>query len=581
MELKNIKEFTLGTSGNKKLVILNKDSYTFRDVGKFKLFYPEKYDEKIENDIEILAKLEKGSLIADLQDKFLTGIFVLEADNDWTVFGPFLDSSLSYCKTDSEILLSNSAFDIAYKKQYKVSKAVISAYLVTGLPFSPFHNMSFWDEVTKIKPFHILKISSGNISEHELNCPIKVDHNIEKITKHLRDTIISNICDMNNKFSSVSCDVSGGVDSASIAYVVNKISGQPIIFHAESNESANSDTKWAQFIADDLRINLNKLPSIDKNSTRFSVNEDYIGSNVPDSPLLWGDTEGYVKEMLLKLPEKDNHIHMIGIGGDELFAYISSVPWSIIREEGVVKSLPLIVKYSILSRRSIPKCLKDLTDNISLKDEVKKSIDNGFGSKKKNKRELGWSDDVTFPSWLTDSAKESAHSKINSLFSDQFLELSDDRAHYQRIQSILFQKEVFSQIVQIAGDDIAWYAPFLDAEVIKTALTIPSRYCTDSQKTKPMLYESLKGIVPLEVFTRGVKGDYSSAFYNDYRAASAKWGGKTKEFVLSKLGVIDHESLDLELSMPSSNYERVDFFMRVCNIERWLRQVNKYIEIGA
>ncbi|WP_028517895.1 asparagine synthase-related protein [Ruminococcus flavefaciens] len=581
MESKNIKEFTLGTSGNKKLMILNKDSYTFRDLGNKKLYYPEKYDKEIENNIEKMIKLEKESLITDLQDRFLTGVFALEVDSDWIIFGPFLDTSLSYCKTESEILISDSAFDIAYKKQFKVSKSSISAYLVTGLPFEPFSNMSFWDEISKINPFRILKISSGNITECEMTNAFKVDHDIDKVTKDLRDTIISNIYNQNSQFDSVSCDVSGGVDSASIAYVVNKISGQPMIFHAESDESANSDTKWAQYIADDLRIELNKLPSIDKNSSRFSVDKEYIGSNVPDSPLLWGDTEGYVKEMLCKLPEKDKHLHMIGIGGDELFTYIPSVPWSIIREEGVVRSIPLIFKYCILSRRSFLKCIKDLTNKTSLKDEVKQSIDNGFGSKKKNKRQLSWSEDVIFPSWLTDSAKESAHSKINSLFSNQFYELSDDRSHYQRIQSILFQKEIFSQIVHVAGDEIGWYAPFLDAKVIKTALTLPSRYCTDPQKTKPMLYEALKGIVPLEVFTRGVKGDYSSAFYNDYRAAAAKWMGKTKEFFLSKLDVINHESLDRELSMPSSNFERVDFFMRVCNIERWLRQVNKYIEIGV
>lgn len=226
--------------------------------------------------------------------------------------------------------------------------------------------------------------------------------------------------------------------------------------------------------------------------------------------------------------------------------------------------------------------IRDLADNTSLKDEVRHTIENGFSESKRNSfRELSWSGSLVLPQWLSISAKSDAKVRISSIYSEKFQELSENRSEYQRLQSLIFQKEVFSQIKQIAGDDIEWYAPFLDAEVIKTALKIPSKYCLDPDKTKPMLYESLKGIVPLEVFTRGVKGDYSSAFYNDYRAAASKWIGRTKDFLLSKIGIIDSECLDRELSMPSSKTDRVDNFMRLCNVERWLRQVNKYIEIGV
>ncbi len=582
MPLKEIKDYTLGRSGDKSLILLGNDGYIFCNIGKYKIYYPEKYSASLKNDIEVYADGETNTIITTIQNKYINGIFALKDGSDWYVFGPFIDTSLAYCVTDNEILLSDSTFTIAYRKHFKVSKAVISAYLVAGLPFEPFQNMSFWEEISKIRPFHILKICSGIITESKLTYNFNKENDIGQITKLLRDTIISKIFTQNDSFESVSCDVSGGVDSASIAYILNKITSNPMIFHAESDESANSDTKWAQYIADELRLKLNKLPSIDKNSTRFSVDRHYIGNNIPDAPLLWGDTEGYVEEMLHMLTDKQNHLHMIGIGGDELFASIPAVPWSIIREEGIINSIPFILKYCILKRRPFFCCLRDLADNTSLKDEVRHTIENGFSESKRNSfRELSWSGSLVLPQWLSISAKSDAKVRISSIYSEKFQELSENRSEYQRLQSLIFQKEVFSQIKQIAGDDIEWYAPFLDAEVIKTALKIPSKYCLDPDKTKPMLYESLKGIVPLEVFTRGVKGDYSSAFYNDYRAAASKWIGRTKDFLLSKIGIIDSECLDRELSMPSSKTDRVDNFMRLCNVERWLRQVNKYIEIGV
>lgn len=576
--MKRIKEYDLGKSNGKAILFLSENEYISKDIGDINLFFPKRHEVYILENLDKLTKLKKDTLIITLQDEFMTGVFVLLSQNEYNIFGPYLDTSVSYCEFESEILVSDSAFDIAYKKQFQVSPNALSVFLISGLPFEPFQNYSMWDEINKIKPCCILQILNGELHECKTNQTITKNKNIKDIANHLRNTLIVNFSKIKNKYSEISCDISGGVDSACIAYIINKISHKLTIFHAESDASANSDTEWAQYIAEDLRVKLNKLPSVDVNGKRFSIEDDYLYGNIPDLPLLWGDTEGYVSEMIDMIESKSKHVHMIGIGGDEIFTPMTSTPWSIIREEGMLKSITYILRYSILMRRPFISCILDLFNNIPLKKEINFSIENGFKAQKTpSKRELKWSDDVKFPVWITDSAKENAHNKINELFLSQFEELSDDRTHFQILQSLIFQKKVFSQIVQTAGDEIDWYAPFLDAKFIKSALTIPSKYSIDSQKTKPMLYETLKGIVPLEIFTRGVKGDYSSALYNGYRSASKKWIGKTHEFELAKLGIINPDILDCNLSMPSSNYEKVDDFMKVCNLERWLRQINKYI----
>lgn len=96
--------------------------------------------------------------------------------------------------------------------------------------------------------------------------------------------------------------------------------------------------------------------------------------------------------------------------------------------------------------------------------------------------------------------------------------------------------------------------------------------------TKPILYEILKGIVPEEVFTRGVKGDYSKALYEGYKLAATKYRDNIKNFELVKLGIIDSEKLISELSMPTALQDRVEYFVRVCSLERWVRNLNKYMK---
>ena len=72
----------------------------------------------------------------------------------------------------------------------------------------------------------------------------------------------------------MSSDVSGGVDSATIAFTLNKLIPDFSILHSESSTTANSDTKWATFIAKNLGRELNKFDSIEKTEKRFSVDEN-------------------------------------------------------------------------------------------------------------------------------------------------------------------------------------------------------------------------------------------------------------------------------------------------------------------
>ena len=574
-----IKEYVLGYSSGKKIILLSKLRYLNRVFGDITLYYPESYDSLFSNDAELLKVNEHESCIRRVQDLALTGVFVLHEGHAWYAFSPILDTSVSYYENSLEIILSDSGLEIAKRERISLSTKALSTYLIMGLPFEPFQNLSFWDEIRKVGPFSILLISDGKLLLQTETIRTKPNADTSATVSTLRETLIRSLNELKDKYKTFSSDLSGGVDSACIVYLMRRIAERLVLFHAESDERENSDTKWAGHIAIDTQIKLYKLPSVGKNGKRFAVDEAYLYGNVPDAPLLWGDTEGYVSEMLSLLKGNNSHVHLIGIGGDELFTPMEATPWSIVRQENMIGSLIYAIKYGLLMRRPFFSCIKDLCDDTTLQKELSTSIRNGFAQMgDANPRQMTWSENVIIPTWMTQEARSAAQKHTEQLLKARFPDFDSDRSRFQALQSLVFQKKIFAQIVQTAGDEINWYAPFLNPMLIRVALTLPSKTSISNVRTKPMLYETLKGLVPSEVFTRGEKGDYSGALYDGYRVAAATYRGKIQDFELAKMGIVDASLLNGDLSMPTARFERIDFFMRFCNLERWVRQVALYMK---
>lgn len=569
-------EIKINTTNKKDCILISKNKYHQGTYNGVYICCLELFKEQIVKLLQNNHYEDKVILINDIEKILDYGIYVFNLNDETVVGGEFLGTMLSWMIRDNEIIISDSAVEIAKKYKLNLSNDILTMYLILGLPFYPFYTMSFWKEISKIKPYNVLVISESGENEKVITKLPYINHNKDLLIQNIRSHMVEKIREQIVNYSSVSCDVSGGVDSASIAYVLNKLVNNLKIFHAESDKLSNSDTKWAEYIAKDMENDLNKLPSVELSGKRFTVEDEYIGNNLPDSPLLWADTEGYVEELIRKL--STNNIHFIGIGGDELFAPMPSTPWSIVHQEKF-KSIIYILKYSILTKNPFFRCIRNLLDNekysLELTKKTKKSFENNG---KVCDSDLSWVDSISIPEWLNYKHIDQCYNLIKNIISKNVEILDKDRGRHQALQSIVFQKKVFSQIKQALNQKTDCCAPFLCKEIIISSLMIPAKYCVSSRMTKPILYEILKGIVPEEVFTRGVKGDYSKALYEGYKLAATKYRDNIKNFELVKLGIIDSEKLISELSMPTALQDRVEYFVRVCSLERWVRNLNKYMK---
>ena len=562
---------------DKKIVFLTKNLYRTVSGENKKIYCLEDYVEGVCSIIEQNDISSFEEIISALQDYVTNGLIIVEMAERIYIISPYLDSRLSWFENNKNIIFSDSSVEIAKYLNLKLSTKRLASQFIFGLPYYPFQTISLWEELVNIKPLNYLEISEKGCLEKRVPSYEVDTKDFNKLIIKIKEEFLNSINHDLNMRNEVSSDVSGGVDSATIAFALNKLIPDFSILHAELSTTANSDTKWATFIAKNLGRELKKFDSIEITEKRFAIDEKYINDIMPSSPLLWADSEGYLKSVIGYQKGRKHPTHFLGIGGDELFTPMPSNSWNIVRQENL-GGLLYALKYSLIMRRPFFSCLLDLLDNRGYSETVIKNLEIVFNeSSAPIKRELGWVDRLQVPDWLSEKSKQESQIFLNSLLFSNSEPIISDRTAFQMIQSLIFQKSVLRQI-QLTTNSIYWATPFLHKKLIEICLQIPAKYKVSSKLTKPILQKALKGIVPIEVFNRGFKGDYSDALYSGYREAVRKNFHNLEQFELVKMGIIDVEKLKLEMSLPTGNPNKIDYFEKLCSVERWIRQIKLYMK---
>ncbi|HCN74755.1 asparagine synthase-related protein [Pseudolactococcus plantarum] len=575
-ERKVLFEKHIKTDSTSTLIISNY-KYVKYSANEFDIYCASsEYSRIFDNEKIILNCIDTSQILKELQKNIYKGIFVLVSKGELFIGGSLFDTSLSWVDLDKELIISDSSSDIAMYMNFSISKAAVALNLIHSLPYYPFQQISLWENVNTIRPFHILKYKSNKVIEMvQTWIPPSLEKEVESVYLSIKERLLKLLRQETINYSEISADLSGGVDSATIIYILKALQADVKLYHSNTDSEWNSDSKWAQLISNDLNTKFIHLDSLSSTGRNFKLNLDYSNSILPDKPLFWADTEGYVEiiEKMTKNPK--DAIHFTGLGGDELFTPMPSYAWSLVRQNKF-RSIGLSLRYCFLNRIPMKNGFANLLSNLSFKETVRHEIDKGFGYTKKihSNSTLNWCGPITVPRWLTKMYCDLSYEMLITELETTQNGLDLDRSRHQMIESILFQRHIVTQLNKIYGaNGMSWKAPFLDVEIINYSLSIPVRYRQDINLTKPILYKSTKGIVPKNIFTRGFKGDYSKELYKSYKIAVKEYSQKIRQFKLVEWGIVDADILISELSMPTALHSRIESFERLVSVERWIRIV--------
>lgn len=558
------------------ILLISQHQYVKHSKGDLEIYcIPCEYP-KVADQIQGTKEFEMSKLALTFQKIVSKGIFVLVDNHEVIVGGALFDVSLSWKMLHDILIISDSASDIARYCDLNISKSAVALNLINSLPYYPFQNIPLWEGVNKIHPFCVLKYGK-KFEEFKVWMPPELSNDVELTLQNIRERFFDLLRNHTSNYANISADLSGGVDSASIAYALKAHYADIKLYHAKTDSKWNSDSKWAAMFANDMNESLNSLPSIGVSGRRFETDMPYSGLTLPDFPIFWADTEGYVEKIVNLNENYGDSVHFIGVGGDELFTPMPAYAWSVVRQNRM-RSVSFGFQYCLLTKTSFLNGVSNLMNNTSFKEALKTEIDIGFGYAKSRRKEsaLDWFGKITIPAWLAKDYHVPCYQIAVKTLNGISGGLDSDRSKHQALESLLFQRRVLSQLNVIYGSRFTWLAPFLDPKIIESALSIPMRYHIKSGMTKPMLYQATKGIVPREVFTRGFKGDYSTFLYKGYKESVKRNIHAVRDFKIVELGIVDPDILVSELSMPTALHNRVEAFERLSAVERWLHNAMSY-----
>lgn len=490
---------------------------------------------------------------------------VLDAAEVIAAAPPFGAGRLFWSETVDGIVLSDSASSLAQALDLPVSLSSLTLQLNQSLPFHPFGYESLWEGVQAVAPHKTLRIpyAGAPTTGSQWVCPdAGSESEALKIVRERLQLVL-----LANDQGPVSADLSGGVDSSLIAIVASSLGLNPTLFHARPDSEANPDSIWARAIADRIGSNLIECEPLGQTGHSYQLGP-YPGKAVLDYPIVWGDTEGYLKTVANHQVAGGIRTHLTGLGGDELFATPGAFAWTLVREEPL-RSPIFSLRYALRNRVPIGAALRGLADSTSFSDALRQPP----GSQAPGAAaELAWFAAPTLPDWLTDEGRQLHADAIARVVARPLQPLAADHARHQSAESLLFQAHVARQLGSVVADQgMRVLAPFLDPELIDAALSLPIRSRESAGLNKPSLYHAFKGIVPRELFARTDKGEYSSSMYAAFNAAQKTLITELRDGRLVDLGLIDGESLAADLTMPIKTQRRLMSLERLIAVERWLR----------
>ena len=487
--------------------------------------------------------------------------------------------ALYWAVKDGVLLLSTSARSIAKEIRTAVSRGFLAAFLVDGLPLGVASRIAPWDGVQALAPFEALRVDRNLTGRNLGASPIQLppsfeqpgdgDDEVDSAVAALRQALLKATFRWCKRGGPISCDVSGGVDSAANAYLLRALHVDFNVTHASSSSQYNLDDMWARRIVNDVGAPAAFYPAIGSTGLTYDASVPFPNGYIPETPPMWCDTEGYAQALADRPCPAD--VQFTGLGGDELFAPLPAMEWSL-AHQAPLRAPYLAVRYCLNHRVPLRRGIPSVASRIEYGRWIDRSMRELASKGSTSKDNLSWGGgEFALPSYLSGEVKELLHAPFDA---ESLQPMNRDRTVHQVLESLLGQAAIIRQVNDMLGRGrTRWASIFVDPGVVRAALALPLKMRRHPYLNKPMLYRAMRGLMPREIFARATKGEYSQDSYETLYARREHLVGDLADGAVADLGLIDRKALKSKLSMQALSSEFLFELKRLVAAERWIRSV--------
>ncbi|QUH00861.1 lasso peptide isopeptide bond-forming cyclase [Saccharopolyspora erythraea] len=367
----------------------------------------------------------------------------------------------------------------------------------------------------------------------------------------------------------LSCDLSGGMDSTSLAFLAARTVPDLLTYRNGEAEAGNDDTVFAAVAiealenAEHLVVGQQDLPAL------FTDVAVPVGA---ETPYAHPRTVARKRHIARLLAERGSRRHLAGHGGDELFTplpgYLHRLLW-----RHPLTAWRHVRGYAALRRWPLGATLR----NLLLPGDVAKwwqaQADNLTGAAYSGRQAvLGWGLwPLRASAWVTGAAVDLARQEL-SRAAQYATPLALDPGQHQAVLTLRTNSAHYRQLARLyAEGGVRLELPYFDDRVAEAVLAVRPHEHAGPFRYKPLLAEAMRGLVPDAVLGRTTKGEFGEDVRVGLRRNLPAILKLFADSALADRGLIDADALREHLTAPQPVAGSPFPLEHLIGCEIWLR----------
>lgn len=443
-----------------------------------------------------------------------------------------------YSGSREGLVVSNRADVVAGIINATFDDGRLALKLLDASPY-PIEGLPLWKEVVAVSEGDYLAFNGDGSAINTITwwTPPESTLSIDTAAPLIKQAVERSIDVLAANYDTVSCDLSGGLDSTPLFLVAAERVPNITAFTVHNADPADDDLFWVQKVIDEhqnirrVQVSSDDLPGFYDPQTQVT--------DFGDDPSLTLLSFERHRSILSFMQQKGSKVHMNGLGGDQLFTGVPAVYHDLLREQPS-RALQSLLYYRALYQFSVMPIARVLMDGSSFSQWLNRSIgDFCHGRVRKRNVLFDWGYLPNLPFWATSYAKEVAVKALEeSKYS--FKEAAPRRgihADLAAIRNVAHQTRVLRQAGEQSG--VETFSPFLGDEVMNICLSVRPEERNNPRRFKPLAKSAFANLIPQELHERISKTDGSLQAAKSFLINRERILTMFEDSALEKRGLID------------------------------------------
>ncbi|MGW2487261.1 asparagine synthase-related protein [Streptomyces sp. NPDC001606] len=476
-----------------------------------------------------------------------------------------------HADTAGMTVASNRADVVARLVGTPLDEELLAVRLLDAVPH-PLGDVPLWRGVHAVPPGFQLDTGPDGVSRTQWWSTPVPRLGLEEGAALLRRELDSAVRVRTGAATTVSSDLSGGLDSTAVCAVAAAAGAAPLALTMASRDPGDDDVHWAKLAAAGIEHTEHLVLPVDQVPLFYSGLLEVTGPVDEPAPTILDQPRQLAGHD--EMSARGSELHLTGMGGDHvLWGHPAHVlQWLATEPFGALRHLRA---YRAQNRWSLRDALSVIGDRRPYGQWLAASADRLTAPRAAphSADVLAWDVPPRMPGWATPDAVAAVRCRMRQA-AQSATPLGRTRAQHNELNILHHGTRVTRVLHQVSEQGgLPMASPFFDDHVIEACWSVQPEDRSSPWLYKPLLKAAMRGVVPSEVLKRETKGEASVDAANGLRENRARIAELWHDSRLARLGLVDADRLlatTLQPSSPELRYAGLDSTL-ACEI--WLRTV--------